>query len=150
MKALIIYGTAHGNTEIIARAIGSAFTGDVKVASCDEVTAADMESLDYLVIGAPTYGGQPYPPMKTYLKTMGATAVNGVKVAAFDTRISTKLVGIFGYAAEKIAKRLTKLGGKLGATPEGFYVTTGKPPELQEGEAERATAWGKKLANGDG
>ncbi|MCJ7605952.1 MAG: flavodoxin family protein [Dehalococcoidales bacterium] len=148
MKTLIIYDSAHGNTEEIAGAIAGALPGDVKVVRPAEVAPADLESLDLLVIGAPTYGGQPSPPVRSCLKTLTRDVVNGVRFAAFDTRISAKWVGIFGYAAGKIAKRLMKLGGQLAVPPEGFFVLGMEGP-LKTGEAERAAAWGETLVGSD-
>ena len=76
-----------------------------------------------------------------------------MKVGAFDTRVSIEdihsgflkwLINIFGYAAEPLAKRLTRRGGKLIIPPEGFYVNDTEGP-LKEGELERAKEWGKKI-----
>lgn len=38
------------------------------------------------------------------------------------------MVGLFGYAAEPIAKRLKKAGGKEAAAPAGFIVTDTEGP----------------------
>jgi DNA-binding CsgD family transcriptional regulator len=48
-----------------------------------------------------------------------------------------KLVGIFGYAAGKIAGSLKTKGGTLILSPEAFFVK-GKEGPLKEGELERA------------
>lgn len=145
MKTLIIYDSAHGNTGEIARAIAGAFSADVKVVRPAEVAPVDLESLDFLIIGAPTYGGQPSPPVRFCLKTLPKDAVNGVRFAAFDTRMTTKWVTLFGYAAGRIARCLTKLGGQPAAPPEGFFVLGTEGP-LKAGEKERAAAWGETLA----
>jgi len=65
-------------------------------------------------------------------------------VAAFDTRLTTRLVGIFGYAAARIANSLKRNGGTLIASPEGFFVK-GKEGPLKEGELERAARWAKEI-----
>ena len=70
--------------------------------------------------------------------------VTGKKVALFDTRLKTKLVTIFGYAAPKLAEIFRGKGAELAAKPEGFLVKATKGP-LVEGELERAAAWAKTL-----
>lgn len=59
------------------------------------------------------------------------------------------MVGLFGYAAEPIAKRLKKAGGKEAAAPAGFIVTDTEGP-LQDGELERAADWARQIAEAGG
>jgi len=144
MKVLIVYDSVYGNTEKIAQAIGSVITGDVKVLRAGEVNTSELESLDFLIVGAPTQGGRPTPVMQDFLKKVTESAVKGINVAAFDTRISTKWVGIFGYAAGRIARNLKGKVGNLVASPEGFFVEGTKGP-LKEGELERAAGWAQEI-----
>ena len=142
MKSLVVFDSAYGNTEKIAQAIAGAIDGNVLRAK--DTAAQELEPLELLIVGAPTYGGQPTPAMKEFLNKLPKSAVEGLCVAAFDTRITQKWVGIFGYAAGKIARKLQKLGGKLVVNPEGFFVTGTEGP-LKEGEAERAADWAKEV-----
>lgn len=144
MKALVVYDSVFGNTEKIARAIGGAVDGDVKVIRADGVNPADLESLDLLVVGAPTQGGRVTKPVRDFLNSIDEKVVEGINAAAFDTRSSTKWVGIFGYAAGRIGKSLQKIGANLVADPEGFFVTGTQGP-LKEGEEERAAVWIKGI-----
>jgi len=144
MKALIVYDSAYGNTEAIAKSIGSAITCDVKVLRAGEVNPSDLELLDLLIAGSPTYGGRPTPAMRDFLNKISRAAISGINVAAFDTRISARWVRIFGYAAGKIAGHLKRKGGILVSSPEGFFVKGTKGP-LKEGELERATSWAKEI-----
>ena len=144
MKTLVVYDSVYGNTEEIARAIGGAITGDVKVMHAGEASPSELESIDLLIAGAPTQGGRPTPAMQGFLKRVTEPAIKDMNVAAFDTRISAKWVGIFGYAAGKIAKNLKGKGGNLILNPEPFYVKGTKGP-LKEGELERAANWAKEI-----
>jgi flavodoxin I len=144
LKVLIVYDSVYGNTEQIARAIGSAFTGDVKLLQVAEIDISELESQDLLIIGAPTYGGRPTPKIKEFLERLPKAAVNSHYVAAFDTRFSKKWVAIFGYAAGNIAQKLKSLGGILVVTPEGFIVNDTKGP-LRDGELQRSAIWAKGL-----
>ena len=58
MKALIVYDSVYGNTEKIAKAIGGAITGEVRVLRVDESNSAELESIDLLIVGSPTQGGR--------------------------------------------------------------------------------------------
>ena len=151
MKALVIYDSAYGNTEKVAQAMAEAL--DYEARRVTEVQPAQLTGLDALIVGSPTQKFQPLKPIKDFLKAIPAGQLDGVKVAAFDTRISTEdtdsailnfLVKLFGYAAEPIGKRLTKKGGKLAMPPEGFYVADKEGP-LKKGELERAKAWAKQI-----
>jgi flavodoxin len=147
VKALIVYDSTYGNTEKIAKAIGAALTGDVKVLRAGEVNPAELNAFDLLVIGSPTYGGRPMPSVAELLNKIPESAIKGKNIAAFDTRIPTKLAKIFGYAADRIAKNLKEKGGNLVVPGEGFFVN-GKEGPLKEGELERAASWAKELSKG--
>jgi len=146
MKALIVYDSVYGNTEKIARAIAEAITpsNEVKVLGVGEANPSELASTDLLIVGSPTHAGRPTPAIQDLLNKVPKLSLQGINVAAFDTRISTKLVGVFGYAAGRIAGNLKKKGGTLKASPEGFFVTGNKGP-LKEGELERAAGWAKGI-----
>ena len=78
------------------------------------------------------------------MNKISESAINGKKVAAFDTRIPTKIVKIFGFAADRIAKNLKDKGANLVVPAEAFYVA-GKEGPLKDGELERAAFWAKTL-----
>jgi flavodoxin I len=146
MKALIVYDSVYGNTEKIARAIAEAITpsGEVRVLRASEASPSELASIELLIVGSPTHGGRPTPPIQDLLNKVPKLSLQGINVAAFDTRIPTKLVKVFGYAAGRIAGNLKKKGGTLVASPVGFFVAGGQGP-LKEGELERAAAWAKGI-----
>ena len=146
MRTLIVYDSVHGNTEIIARAIGDALAGDVSVRRADEVSAAEVKAVDLLIVGSPTHGGWFTEAIKGWLDQLPATSPQGIRGAAFDTRTPpTILSRVFGYAAPRIATRLERRGVTLLMPPEGFLVTGIKGP-LREGELMRAASWGQEIA----
>lgn len=147
MNALIVYDSTYGNTEKIAKSIGGAITGNVKVLRIGKVNPSELESIDFLIVGSPTYGGRPTPATLDFLNNIPESAVKGMSVAAFDTRVSAKWVKIFGYASGKISGSLKAKGGTLIMSPEGFFVKGAKGP-LIEGELERAAGWAKEIVQG--
>jgi flavodoxin len=150
MKALVVYDSVHGNTEKIARAIADGITpsGEVKVLRAGEANPSELASIDLLIVGSPVHGGRPTPAVQEFLKRMTQESLKGIKVAAFDTRATSKFAKIFGNAAGRIAGQLTKKGGDLVVPAEGFFVTGTKGP-LKEGELERAAAWARGILEGN-
>ena len=148
MKVLIVYDSVYGNTEQIAKAVAGAITPSdgVKVLRAGEANPSELESIDLLIVGSPTQGGRPTPAIQDFLNKVSEPAIKGINVAAFDTRFSTRWVGIFGYAAGKIADSLKRKGTTLVASPEAFFVK-GKEGPLKDGELERAASWAKEIAN---
>jgi flavodoxin len=144
MKVLIVYDSVYGNTEKIAKAIGGAITDEVKVLRVDEANPSELKTIDLFIVGSPTQGGRPTPAIRDFLNKVPELSLKGINVAAFDTRILTKLVRVFGYAAGRIADNLKGKGGTLVASPEGFFVKGTKGP-LREGELERAADWAKGI-----
>lgn len=155
MKAMVVYDSVYGNTEKVARAIASALEAgaEVQVKAAGDVNMEQLGGIDLLVVGSPTQAFNMIAGSKEFLKSLTAQALKGMKVAAFDTRISVAevnskfldiLVKFFGYAAEKIDKGLKARGGVPVIAPEGFIVTDKEGP-LKEGELERAAAWAGKI-----
>jgi flavodoxin len=159
MKALILYDSVYGNTEKIALAIGNALgpQEDVSVMKVGDVKPDQFAGLNLLIVGAPTQRFRTTAAMSDLLKMIPENSLKGVKVAAFDTRLSmdeinktpilaffVRLFGVNAYAARPIANRLRKKGGKLVGSPEGFFVEGMKGP-LVEGELERALNWARQI-----
>ncbi len=145
MKTLVVYDSKYGNTEIIARAIAGAIPGDTTLLHVSEVQADELGGFELLIVGGPTHGGGASESAKEVLESIPASALVGVNVAAFDTRLTWWWIRPFGFAAPKIAKSLQKKGGTLIVAAEGFSVTGGEGP-LADGEVERAAVWAKEIA----
>lgn len=160
MNILVIYDSAFGNTEQIAQAIGNALgtPDDVKVSRVGDVKPDQFVGLKLLVLGSPTQRFRPLPAIIDMLNGIPQNSLAGVKVAAFDTRLTVewinktpvlaffvKLSGDSAYAARHIADRLMKKGGELIVPPEGFFVEGMEGP-LVQGELERAAGWAKQIS----
>jgi flavodoxin len=156
MKTLVVYESAYGNTEKIALAIGQALGApeQVHIARVTDVKPEHLAGLALMVVGSPTQKFCPLGTITRFLKTIPGRSLAGVKVAAFDTRMTEAdvqkirilafFVSIFGYAAKPIAGRLVRKGGELVLPPEGFYVAGTQGP-LIEGELERAGQWARRI-----
>ena len=158
MKALVVYDSYFGNTEKCAQAIQEALaTGAGEGGQVDIVKAADfapsqLAGLDLLVVGSPTRAFRHSPAIAKMLGQIPPKALSGIKTAAFDTRMRIEdapgflkvMIGIFGYAAEKIARKLAGKGGIQAVAPDWFYVVESEGP-LSDGETERARAWATRV-----
>jgi flavodoxin len=156
MKAMVVYDSAFGNTEKVAQAIGQALGApeSVETVRVGNVRPEQLAGLTLLAVGSPTQKFRPLGTITSFLKDIPNNGLKGVRVAAFDTRITESeiekvrvlafFVKIFGYAAKLIADRLEKKGGELAVPPEGFYVSGTEGP-LLEGELERAADWAGQI-----
>lgn len=153
MKTVIIYDSLHGNTKMIAEAVAEGINRSaVRVVSIVDAKMSDIDGVNILIVGAPTHGGRPKPSMQEFLDAIPEGRLQGVGVAAFDTRFLEQeqrlplrlLMKVIGYAAPKIARDLIAKGGKLVALTEGFIVT-GTEGGIRDGELERAKAWGELI-----
>ncbi len=155
MNALIMYDSAYGNTAKVAQAIEDALSsrGPVKMKRISESQEEDLTGVDLLIVGSPTQGGRPTQPTQEFIGHL--PSLNGLKVAAFDTRLSIAkqgfalklLIKTIGFAAEKIARALKAKGGLIAKDP-GAFVVTGKEGPLADGELERVAVWAHHLAVG--
>ncbi|MBN1154250.1 flavodoxin family protein [candidate division KSB1 bacterium] len=155
MNVIILYDSVFGNTEKIAEAIAAEISEDyhVKLLKANDASAEQFTDIGLVIAGSPTRGFRATPAMNKLLPKLPKQALCGVKVAAFDTRISCedigsailrRLVKFFGYAADPILKRLAKKGGEPIVSPEGFFVTGTEGP-LKENEIERAKDWARNI-----
>jgi hypothetical protein len=166
-RALVVYESLFGDARTIARAIadglGAALPADV-VAAADGPSELPAD-LRLLVVGGPNHAlGMPRPSTREgAVKQHGAEipdthaglhewldAVHRpsgeVAAAAFDTRGSGHpLLVKMDHAARTEEKLLSKLGARVIAPAEHFFVVDTKGP-LVEGEEDRARAWGATLA----
>jgi flavodoxin len=147
MNAYVVYDTKFGNTEQVARAIGTALQDyyTVRVASVTELNPRAVVGTDLLVVGAPTQQHGLSPAMREWLHGFEHGSLRGVPAAAFDTRYH-KARWLTGSAAARTAVRLRRAGCRLVTAPESFFVerhedSSGEKTELLLGELERVGAW---------
>ncbi len=148
MKRLVIFDSVFGNTERIARAIGEGL-GEAVVLPVAEVTLEHLQGLEILLVGSPTRSWHATPAIDHFLNNIPPGGLKGVRVSAFDTRLSLEdtrsaftrfIVRTGSYAVKSITRTLMEKGGTICLVPEGFLVLGDKGP-LKEGELERAREW---------
>ena len=163
MRSLVVYESWFGNTQRVAEKVALALQeeGQVELVSVDD-PQPPLEGVDLLVVGGPTHvhglssrrsregaidqGG--HGEAGIGVRGFIAKLPNGARgpcVAAFDTRAHQPVL-LVGSAARGIARRLRERGYALAAEPKSFFVH-GTPGPLEEGELERATQWGRALAD---
>jgi hypothetical protein len=168
MRALVVYESMYGNTQVIAGNIADGLRSDYEVTlvPVTEATWDLVADADLLVAGAPTHmhglptrstrrmvtraaakdGSGPRmapgaggPGMRDWLGDLGRR--DGL-AAAFDTRLNG-VPAFTGRAGRPIARLLKRHGYRLIAAPESFVV--GSQNTLLDGEAARARRWGMML-----
>ena len=90
MKAMVVYDSAYGNTEKVAQAIGQALGSpdDVTVVQAGHSRPEQLSGLTVLIVGSPTQRFRATGATIRFLKDTPKDGLNGVKVAAFDTRFT--------------------------------------------------------------
>lgn len=111
MKTLVVFDSVFGNTEQIAQAISNSLGSkeNVETFRVNDVKIEKITGLDFLIVGSPTRGFRPTKAITNFLKRISTNGLNGVKVAAFDTKFSLSdiessalrtIVKIGGYATK--------------------------------------------------
>lgn len=161
MKALVVYESLFGNTEVIARAIAAGLRDRFEVTVADVATMPRAVGMDLLVVGGPTHAfGMSRPSTREQATQQGTVrdgavdagvreyldcspTLPGTAAAAFDTKVNKPLLP--GSAAHRVQRHLRRLGCRIAMPAESFHVTGTLGP-LAGGEEERARHWGATLA----
>ena len=163
MRALVVFESMFGDTQRVAEAVaaGLASTMDVEMVEVGVAPPVVPGGLTLLVVGGPTHafgmsragtrqtaatkaehglvsGGIGLREWLPALRGAGAA----VAAAAFDTKIRKPWVP--GSAASAVHKRLRRLGFRMAAPAQSFYVKDMAGP-LLPGELDRARQWGERL-----
>lgn len=169
MRVLVVYESMYGNTETVARAVGSTLAAhagvEVDLVEVGEASAAVGDDVDLLVIGAPTHAfGLSRDSTRRDAGDRGSRAgyplvsrgigirewldrvrlPDTVRTAAFDTKVDRPRLP--GSAAKSVAKHLRRAGRSRPEAVVSFYVT-GEFGPLADGEADRAREWAAHLPN---
>jgi Flavodoxin len=163
-RALVIFESMFGNTRTIAETVAEGLSSRF-VTDLTEVSLAPTrigEDVSLVVVGGPTHAFgltrartrkdaatqadeplvSPAGGLREWLEAVERPR-SGVGAAAFDTRIDKPRMP--GSAARRAEKPLRRLGFRLIAAAESFYVTGTKGP-LVPGEVERARRWAEQVA----
>lgn len=164
-KALVVYESLWGNTEKVARAVVDGLASSLEVELCEVGAAptAPAPDIDLIVVGGPTHafsmtrastredahsrgadlGGQ--TGLREWLEGL-PKGPHTQHVATFDTRVE-KMRHLPGSAARSAARVAHRHGYERAGEIESFYVADIDGP-LVDGELERASAWGRRIAAG--
>jgi hypothetical protein len=163
VRALLVYESMFGNTEVVAHAIADGLRScglEVDEAEVGSAPARPDDDVTLLVVGGPTHAfglSRPGTRSSAADSSEGALVSQGMGLrdwfaelpathrpaaaAAFDTHLDRPVPGAASRAAER---RLRARGYRIAAAAESFYVSDLTGP-LLEGEADRARDWGVSL-----
>jgi flavodoxin len=168
VRTAIVYESMYGNTHVVADAIATAARrhGSVEMVPVSHASPDSIGGVDLVIVGGPTHvhsmsramtrdaarkDVQKHPDLeldpdaegpglRDWFKALGP--MSGTHAAAFDTRVDAPPV-FTGRASKGISRRLRHHGFDEVVDPESFLVDDAN--HLEEGEAERATAWAESV-----
>ncbi|MEI8406579.1 MULTISPECIES: flavodoxin family protein [unclassified Kribbella] len=164
-RALIVYESMFGNTHKIALAIRDGLRDAIptEVVRADQAPAEIPADVRLLVVGGPTHAfsmsrrstrtqaaeqDQVMMPTETgireWLQELPEPTTPTV-AATFDTRV-TKVRRLPGSAARSAAKLLRRHGFEPTVAPPASFFVHDMTGPLEQGEIDRARAWGEELA----
>lgn len=146
MKSLVVYYSKFGNTHQVAEAIAGELqsAGEVRLIELTDLTPADYQGIDLVVMGCPTHKMNLPEAVRPLVGDLPKKVLEGGYVAAFDTSYKMSDALSKFTAAKKLAQKLRKLGGQRIVPPETFHVTEREGP-LYDGELDRAHAWARTI-----
>lgn len=151
MKTYIIYDSYFGNTQQVASAMAKIMPS-AELSNANTRELYYMEPNDLIILGCPTRAFSYTPNIRAFMKKH-AELLQGVRVACFDTRLdvnksNSKLLHFLakhcGYAAEKMERKLVKLGAVVVKPATWFFVQDSQGP-LVPHELDRAENWAKSI-----
>jgi flavodoxin I len=150
MTALVVYHSQFGNTQKVAEAIAEVFrgAGAARTIRADQLTAAELQDIDLVVMGTPTHKMNLPQDVRPAFERLPRRSLRGVPIAAFDTSYKMSAFLARFTAAKRVDRELRKLGGKRLVPPETFHVEEHHEGPLYDGEIERAEAWAKTVLAG--
>lgn len=156
-RVLIVYYSATGNTEKMARAVaegaGKVEGVETLLKTVAEVSRADLESAEGLIIGSPVYYANMAAPVKQFIddwyaqqlnlfdKVGGAFATGGGLTAGRETTINSLLLAMLNNGMI-VAGPLYESWGTFGASA----VTDAPDPGISEYELDDARRLGERVA----
>lgn len=161
MRALVVYESLWGNTEKIARAIGTRLGagGEVELLDSDAAPVS-ADGFDLLVVGGPTHAfsmsrpgtreeavkshAAPHKPARGIREWLNQLERPGTEIpaAAFDTRVDKPRLP--GSAAKAAKHELRSLGFSTALKQHTFRVHGYEGP-LVDGELEEAAQWAAEI-----
>jgi len=138
-KAIVIYETRSGNTEMMAKAIETGLKKagvEVELKKGARANADDLKDVDAVILGSPTYVRALIAAMKTFLFEMDKVDLKGKVGAAF---------GSYGWSGEsvEILTETMKNLAEMDVIEPGLKVKR-RPSEK---DLEECRAFGKKIAD---
>jgi flavodoxin len=147
MNALVLYESKYGNTEKVAEAIALALQESMatRLAAVGEIDdcATALQGVSLLVVGGPTHRHGVSAILRETLACLGTHALDGVRVATFDTRLHGPRI-VTGSAAVRLARVLRRHGAWVVVPPASFLVEGGEGP-LDTGEVEHARSFAHEV-----
>jgi flavodoxin len=146
MKAIVVYDTKYGNTELVAKKITEGMEADGVDADINDVKEVDIGKIadyDAILIGAPVHFGAPSRTISKFIDKLGGLRLKGNWTAVFDTYMKTD----FEKGVKPMEARLNeKVPGLKLIVPGLSIQVDGMKGPVVEGDLLKCEAFGRRIA----
>jgi flavodoxin len=144
-KALVVYDSVYGNTEMVARFLAEGLESEGVSVELVKVDSVKFDGLrfDLLCVGTPVHAWGASKSVKDFLEHLQSLqGLAGKKAFAFDTKIKSRLAG---SAGGKVERKLKDMGMTIVKHSESALVL-GREGPLEESAERRFKQLGAELA----
>jgi menaquinone-dependent protoporphyrinogen IX oxidase len=146
MKAIVVYDTKYGNTELVAKKITESMEAngiDTDLNDVKEVNFEKMADYDAILIGAPVHFGAASRTISKFIDKLGGLRLKGNWTAVFDTYMKTD----FEKGVKQMETRLNEKVPRLKLIVPGLSIQVdGMKGPIVEGELLKCEPFGRRIA----
>ena len=146
MKAIVIYATTTGNTEILADSVDAGLRegGIESIAkNVNEVEIDELEDYDLIILGSSSWKGL-HRDFEEFYQEMDSLPLSGKKAAAFGTGDRKSFSDEFCGAVDILDEKLLERGAEI--VTESLKVDKRMGEDIDDVDRETAKEWAHNMA----
>lgn len=145
-RMAIVYESKHGNTKLVAEAIGEgireASDMETVISIVDAVDLEQIADSDAILVGSPNHIGKATRSIRKFINKLENASTDEKLVAVFDTYMAKD----FEKAMKKMENQIDGIPGLKLVTPGLSIRVDGMKGPITEGELPKCKEFGAKIA----
>ena len=145
-KAIIIFGSTTGNTEVLAQSVASGLEeGELEVTMSNVTTTKvdDLSNFDLIVFGSSTWNGL-HEDFEDFYQQMASLSLTGKKAAVFGPGDKENYPDAFCESVDMLEERLKQCGADI--VTESLKIDRPLGEEMDEAAKDEAKTWALNMA----